>query len=190
MVKVVVVNGAPSVGKSLFERLCMEKCSYLFRVKPGFDSTKQLHVDIASTVDFVKEIAYNCGWDGTKTPENRKFLSDLKALLTKWNNVPYEIIKERVENLPKTYDWIMFVDCREPEEIQKLKDGMNATTLLIRREQAENAETSNASDANVLDYNYDLTIWNNSDIINLEKQAEHFIEYMKKEEVPHYVNVD
>ena len=29
MVKVVVVNGAPSAGKSLFERLCMEKCSYL-----------------------------------------------------------------------------------------------------------------------------------------------------------------
>ena len=189
MVKVVVVNGAPSSGKSLFERLCKEQCSY-FRNRSGFDGTKTLYVDITSTVDFVKEIAYNCGWDGTKTPENRKFLSDLKALLTKWNNVPYEIIKERVENLPKISDWIIFVDCREPEEVQKLKDGMNATTLLIRRDQAENTQTSNASDANVLEYNYDLTIWNNSDIIDLEKQAENFIEYMKKEEVPYYVNVD
>ena len=183
MVKVVVVNGAPSAGKSLFERLCKEKCSY-FGKRPGFDGTKMLFVDIASTVDFVKEIAYNCGWDGTKTPENRKFLSDLKALLTKWNNVPYEIFKERVESLPRSYDWIVFVDCREPEEIQKLKDGMNATTLLIRREQAENAETSNASDANVLDYNYDLTIWNNSDIMTLGKQAKEFIEYMRG--APHY----
>ena len=178
MVKIVVVNGAPSAGKSLFERLCEEQCSY-FRNRAGFDGTKPLHVDITSTVDFVKEIAYNCGWDGTKTPENRKFLSDLKALLTKWNNVPYEIIRERVEGLPKTYDWIMFVDCREPEEIQKFKDGMNATTLLIRREQAENIETSNVSDANVLDYNYDLTIWNNSDIIDLERKADTFIEYMR-----------
>ena len=61
---------------------------------------------------------------------------------------------------------------------------MSATTLLIRREQAEGAETSNASDANVLNYNYDLTIWNNSDIIDLEKQAEKFIDYMRGR--PHY----
>ena len=183
MVKVVVVNGAPNAGKSLFERLCKEQCS-CFRNRPGFDGVKPLYVDITSTVEFVKEIAYNCGWNGAKTPENRKFLSDLKALLTEWDNIPYKIIKERVENLPKTVDWIVFVDCREPEEIQKLKDGMNATTLLIRREQAENAETSNASDANVLKYNYDLTIWNNSDIIDLEKQVEEFIEYMRG--APHY----
>ena len=183
MIKVVVVNGAPSAGKSLFERLCEEECSYLRNVA-GFDGTRPLHIDITSTVDFVKEIAYNCGWDGTKTPENRKFLSDLKALLTQWRNVPYEIIKERVRGLPSTYDWIVFVDCREPVEIQKLKDGLNATTLLIRREQVENVEASNVSDANVLDYNYDLTIWNNSDIINLIEQAKKFIEYMRG--APHY----
>ena len=183
MIKVAIVNGAPNAGKSLFERLCAEQCS-VFKNVPGFEGVRPLCVDVTSTVSFVKEIAYNCGWDGTKTPENRKFLSDLKALLTQWNNVPYEIFKKRVEGLPKTYDWIVFVDCREPEEIQKLKDGMNATTLLIRREQAENAETSNTSDANVLNYNYDLTIWNNSDIINLEKQAEEFIEYMRG--APHY----
>ena len=41
-----------------------------------------------STVDYVKEIATECGWDGTKTPENRKFLSDLKRVLTEWNEKP------------------------------------------------------------------------------------------------------
>lgn len=183
MIKVVVVNGAPNAGKSLFERLCHEKCG-IFEDAVGFDGVKPLYVDITSTVDFVKDIARECGWDGTKTPENRKFLSDLKALLTQWRNVPYEMIVTRARMLPKTYDWIMFVDCREPEEIQKLKDGMNATTLLIRREQAENAETSNNSDTNILNYDYDLTIWNNSDIIDLERQAENFIEYMRG--APHY----
>ena len=72
----------------------------------------------------------------------------------------------------------------KPAEIQKLKEGLNATTVLIRRESVENNETSNASDANVFDYNYDLTIHNNSDIIDLENKAKKFIEYMRG--APHY----
>ena len=177
------------VGKTEFQRLCAQQCG-LFGKEVGFTPDKNLYVDIISTVDFVKEIAYACGWDGSKTLENRKFLSDLKDLLTEWNDVPNAIIEKHVHSLPDSFDWIVFVDCREPAEIQKLKERLNATTILIRRESVENSETSNDSDAKVFDCDYDLTIWNNFDIINLEKQAEKFIEYMKKEEVPHYVNVD
>ena len=65
-------------------------------------------------------------------------------------------------------------------EIQKLKERLNATTVLIRRESVENNETSNASDANVFDYNYDLTIWNNSDIMNLEKFESNLDEVSKQ----------
>ena len=92
--------------------------------------------------------------------------------------------------LDRKVDWILFVDCREPAEIQKLKERLNATTVLIRREEVEYDEVSNHSDADVFYYDYDLTIFNNSDIIHLEDEARKFIEYMKKEEVPHYVNVD
>ena len=183
MVKVVIVNGMPGSGKSHFERICSDLTGF-FNPLEGFTENRKLAVDITSTVDFVKEIASMCGWDGTKTLENRKFLSDLKALLTAWDNVPYKIIEHRAQTLPGHLDWIMFVDCREPIEIQKLKDGLNATTLLIRRESIENAETSNASDANVFNYDYDLTIWNNYDIINLENEAKNFIEYMRG--APHY----
>jgi hypothetical protein len=143
-----------------------------------------LWIDITSTVDFVKEIATECGWDGTKTLENRKFLSDLKDLLTKWNDVPYKTIINRAKTLPDNLDWIMFVDCREPAEIQKLKEGLNATTVLIRRPGDEETETSNHADAEVFSYNYDLTIFNNSDIINLENEAKKFIEHMRG--APHY----
>ena len=177
------------VGKSEFERLCKEQCNLFNRVR-GFESDKDLWVDITSTVDFVKEVATMCGWDGTKTLENRKFLSDLKDLLTKWDDVPFKTIIHRADTLPSNTDWIMFVDCREPAEIQKLKENLNATTLLIRRESVEDNETSNHADTGVFEYNYDLTIYNNSDIIHLEDEARKFIEYMKKEEVPHYVNVD
>lgn len=189
MIKVVVCNGKPGVGKSEFQQACYRLCE-LNGKKNGFTQDKYLLVDIASTVDFVKGIAYECGWDGTKTLENRKFLSDLKALLTEWNDVPNTIIEDRVKSLSSTYDWIVFVDCREPVEIQKLKERLNATTILIRRESVENSETSNDSDAKVFECDYDLTIYNNSDIIHLEDEARKFIEYMKKEEVPHYVNAD
>lgn len=183
MVKVVVVNGRPGVGKSEFERLCLEKCN-VFNRTPGFRSGTDLWVDITSTVDFVKDIAFDCGWDGTKTPENRKFLSDLKALLTNWGDVPFNVIVQHAKSLPGTSDWLMFVDCREPAEIQRFKDVMNATTVLIRREGDEGFKYSNISDASVFDYDYDLTIHNNSDIIDLEKKAVNFIEYMRG--APHY----
>jgi hypothetical protein len=80
----------------------------------------------------------------------------------------------------------MFVDCREPAEIQKLKEGLNATTVLIRRPKMETAETSNHADANVFDYDYDLEITNEFGLDELQMMADAFIEYMKKEEVPHY----
>jgi len=189
MIKVVVVNGRPGVGKTEFERLCAEQCNFFNRVD-GFIPGYCLRVDITSTVDFVKEVARFCGWDGVKTLENRKFLSDLKDLLTKWNDVPYKMIVEHVKNLPVSQDWILFVDCREPAEIQKLKERLNATTVLIRRESVEYDEVSNHADSDVFCYNYDLTIFNNSDIIHLEDEARKFIEYMKKEEVPYYVDAD
>ena len=166
---IICINGAPTCGKDTFVSLCQK---YL------------LWCGNFSTVDFVKEIATECGWDGTKTLENRKFLSDLKDLLTKWDDVPYKMIVNRANNLPSTMDWIMFVDCREPAEIQKLKEGLNATTLLIRRPGDDEAETSNHADANVFNYEYDLTIENNSDIMDLEKKAKDFINYMRG--APHY----
>ena len=189
MIKVVVVNGRPGVGKTEFERMCAKRCG-LFGEEVGFTPDRNLYVDITSTVDFVKEVARFCGWDGVKTLENRKFLSDLKDLLTEWNDVPYKMIVEHIKSLPTSQDWLVFVDCREPAEIQKLKERLNATTVIIRREEVEGNEVSNHADAQVFNYTYDVAILNDSDIIHLEDKARKFIEYMKKEEVPHYVNVD
>ena len=183
MVKVAIINGMPGCGKTTFEIICKKTIE---RKPVGFfEHNKFSYVQILSTVDFVKKIAKECGWDGTKTPKNRKFLSDLKALLTEWDDVPAKMIENVIQREDKLgFNTIFLVDCREPVEIQKLKERLNATTVLIRREQVENAETSNESDARVFEYAYDLTIYNNSDIIDLEKKAKEFIEYMRG--APHY----
>lgn len=168
-VKVVVINGAPGSGKTTFEYICRRLCN-------SFED-KNLEVDIYSTVDFVKYLAALSGWNGTKTPKNRKFLSDLKDLLTEWNDVPFrkveEVVKEKA--CDKATDWILFVDCREPKEIQKLKERLDAVTVFICRDSAENNEASNHADANVRDFDYDIYINNNGTIIDLEYAASRFL---------------
>lgn len=139
---------------------------------------------ILSTVDFVKEIAKKCGWDGTKDLKNRKFLSDLKDLLTNWNNVPFNKIIQQVKSIEDEWKYYnidlnrtaIFIDCREPEEIKKLCTTLNAKSLLITREEAENNNTSNHADQNVLNYNYDIIIQNNGDLIEFARTAIYFVE--------------
>ena len=180
-VKVCVINGAPGSGKTTFENICREKCNMFQRV-PGFNKDHMLWIDICSTVDFVKDLALECGWDGTKTLKNRKFLSDLKDLLTEWDDVPFKKIEERAQLRAKdasAVDWILFVDCREPAEIQKLKERLNAITVLIRRPGDEETETSNHADAGVFDYDYDLNIYNEYGLDELEMLAKEFIDYLR-----------
>ena len=165
-----IVNGAPGCGKTTFEDLC-------------YEHVRNHAVDIYSTVSFVKEVAKFCGWDGEKTPESRKFLSDLKHILTEWGNVPYKDTVRFVESAIELFhshdyrdhEYIIFIDCREPEEITKLKIALGAKTLLIRRESSEHASTSNESDRNVLDYEYDVVIDNNGAIDDLKTKVLNFL---------------
>ena len=165
-----IVNGAPGCGKTTFENLCT--------MNIRFSAAEQI-----STVDFVKDVAKFCGWNGKKTPENRKFLSDLKALLTEWDNVPYKRVIWEIEQSIRLYhehdygdnDYAIFVDCREPEEITKLKVALGAKTILIRRESAEEIEASNRSDKEVLNYQYDIIINNNGSLKDFEKEVRSFL---------------
>jgi hypothetical protein len=166
--KIICINGAPTCGKDTFVSLCQK---YL------------LWCGNFSTVDFVKEIAATCGWDGTKTPENRKFLSDLKDLLTEWNDIPYKKIEKAIDQYVKEaerYDFssedvLCFIHCREPKEIAKFVDRLGAKTLLIRRPEVESKKQSNHADNEVFNYNYDYTITNDGSLWDLEKKAGNFI---------------
>lgn len=189
MVKVVVVNGRPESGKTTFELKCKELCGASTTF--WFEENKRTVVDTISTVDFVKQIATECGWNGVKTPENRKFLSDLKDLLTKWNDVPFQKILDHIsymEEFGSVYDWILFVDCREPEEIQKLKERLNATTVLVRRLGDKVAKTSNHADANVFDYEYDYIVKNYGDISDLVVECINFLDFMKERDCFEFCN--
>jgi len=160
-----VVNGFPGSGKTTFEDICCK--------------TLKIYGHKISTVDFVKIIARACGWNGLKTPENRKFLSDLKDLLTKWNDVPFKEIVKAIDKIRlqfKNYDMdfkkcVIFIDCREPDEIEKICTQLNAKSILVRRAKVEQDLQSNHADSNILDYSYDIIIENNGSLEDLEAAA-------------------
>jgi len=167
---VYIVNGAPGSGKTTFE-------NYVKKMMGDF------YCKNISTIDFVKDIAKKSGWDGEKTPESRKFLSDLKQLLADFNDIPNKQICRIVKEYTWDYSswsidwnsWAIFVDCREPAEIARLCKQLDAKSILIRRADAEEAKPSNKSDAGVLNYNYDIVIDNNSSLRDLAITALNFI---------------
>lgn len=170
--KVVIINGKAGTGKDTFVTMCRDILGI----------TKILNI---STVDYVKEIAAHCGWDGTKTPKNRKFLSDLKDLLTEWNDIPFKKVCQDIKTWQHLwiasgeYDKaVIFIHCREPKEIKKLCEELsiyNPITLLMRRDAAESVEQVNHADNEVLNYEYDYVIPNNSSLSELRARAELFL---------------
>ncbi len=167
--KVLAINGAPGSGKTTFENMLKERMGAYYCSR--------------STIDFVKEIATKCGWDGTKTLENRKFLSDLKDLLTSYNDGPMRDIKRCLENFEddlrlhhvEDQPHIFVSDLREPAGLQRFKDEYDAITILIRRAAAEGQEQSNHADAEVFNFNYDIIIENNGDLKELQDKAKRFL---------------
>lgn len=172
-INVVIVNGLPGCGKTTFEEMCS------FILGPYYRSR--------SSVDRVKEIAKECGWDGEKTLGARAFLSDLKRLLTDFNDLPFKDIKKHITSFQDELNYygidpskgFIFIDIREPKEIERAKQAFNATTLLIKRDAAAAHEVSNSSDAGVFNYKYDYVVENNGTFTELKEEAQKFIEYVK-----------
>lgn len=166
-IQYIIVGGFPRSGKSTFVSYCKEIIG------------ENYTLDI-STVDLVKHLAALAGWDGTKTPKNRKFLSDLKQLLIEWDDVPYKDVIRTAQNARDELDaygvnhtLYVFVQCREPEEIQKFVDRVGAHTVFVSREDHE--MPTNESDITTYKYNYETTIFNNGDLDQLKLCAQSYI---------------
>ena len=172
MVKVVIVNGAPESGKTTFQEICRGKLA-----DKGYTTI------IKSSVDWVKDIAKYCGWDGTKTESNRRFLSDLKKALTNWDDAVLRDLVNEVDNFYYTrVNCLFFIDIREPEEIDKAKRVFNASTLLVKRPSKDNLVHQNDSDNNVFNYEYDYYIHNDKEISWLHEYALAFVQELLEKE--------
>lgn len=157
--QVIIINGTGGSGKDTFVEFCSE-------------FTKIINI---SSVDKVKEAAkVLVGWNGEKDEKSRKLLVDLKQLSIEYNDYPTEYIKEQYEKFKNDNSEYLFIHIREIEEIIKNKNLFNAKTLLIKNPRVE-LITSNKSDGNVYNYNYDFVIENDGTLDELKEKARKFV---------------
>jgi hypothetical protein len=162
--KIVIINGYPGSGKDTFIDICR----------------KLTKVESVSIIDIVKHIASKAGWNNDKSPKGRKFLCDLKDILTEYNDFPIRDVALSTEEFLMWESGLLFVTMRQPEDIERFKKVYpEAITLFIRRDKAkvdyEMSETKNGADSGVEDYNYDYYVYNDRTLDDLKDCAQAFL---------------
>ena len=165
--QIFVINGFGGVGKDTFVELVLVELN---------DKLKRFHTVVNfSSVDKVKEIAREIGWDGKKSEKDRKFLSDLKSLTSDYCDMPFQSMKTKIKDFVESDEGqILFLHIREPEEIERVVNEFGAKSILIVRDSVTHI-TSNVSDKNVFDYHYDFVIENTGTIEDLQEKVKQFI---------------
>ena len=156
--QVFIINGSGGVGKDTFISLLDYRATVI-----NF-----------SSVDKVKEVAKVIGWNGDKTDKGRKLLHDLKILCADYNDMPFNSMKDKYKDFLKGSAHFLFLHIREPEEIERAKNEFSAKTILVKRNSVKHI-TSNSSDNNVYNYDYDIVINNDGDIEELTNKAIRFV---------------
>lgn len=166
--QIFVINGSGGVGKDTFVELVSEELN---------DKLKRFHTVVNfSSVDKVKEIAREIGWDGKKSEKDRKFLSDLKILTSQYCDMPFKSMKNKVTEFMKDEENIfLFLHIREPEEITRAVKEFGAKTVLVVRDTVKHI-VSNMADKNVFNYNYNFLIENNGTKEELNNKAKEFVQ--------------
>ena len=159
---VLVINGRGGVGK---DTLC-DVAATRYRVRN------------ISSITPIKALARQCGWQGEKTDRARRFLAELKAACSAYNDYPTAWILEEYRAFLLSDEEILFVHIRESEEIKKFVSATEgkAKALLIRAEARLGAHVyGNASDDGVEDYPYDYRFENDA---SREVAAEAFLAFL------------
>lgn len=158
----IIINGVGGCGKDT-----------LVELLGNYRNVKNI-----SSITPVKEIASYCGWNGEKTDKARKFLSDLKALLTNYNEFPLNYLLEEQEEFLTDENELLFVHIREPKEIDKFKNVSKTKTytlLVTPRDELKDKVYGNKSDDDVANYNYDFVFKNDKPLEIAEQEWVDFI---------------
>jgi len=159
MKEIIIINGTGGSGKDTFVTYCSEHI-------------KTVNI---SSVDKVKEAAnILVGWNGEKDEKSRKLLVDLKRLSIEYNDSPSNYIVKKAKEFEESDNELMFIHIREIAEIKKIKNIINAKTLLVKNPKVK-LILSNESDANVNNYEYDYVLLNNGTLVDLQKKARDFV---------------
>lgn len=159
--KVIVINGFARSGK---DTVCEMIRSWSYGKIP---------VNIWSTVDNEKITLseYACRKYNPELENDRKFLSEFKALVNKYFNYTHIQFQKR---LPFN-GHALIVHSREPSEIEEFKrmchdNGIDFATILVKNDRIQKV-LSNDSDKNCENMKYDYVIENNSSLDDLKRNV-------------------
>lgn len=160
----IVINGGGGAGKDTL-------CDF---------AAKAFKTVNVSSIDPIKKIAKENGWMGEKTPQARRFLSELKRVFTEYNDLPTKYALEKYKEFLSGDAQLFFVHIREANQIEAFiesakKIGPAPLALLIRSKRVRSSY-GNASDDMVENYPYDL-IYNND--LPLEDAQADFIAFIR-----------
>lgn len=158
--RVVIINGCGGVGKDAFCRAC----------------SRYAECTVRSSVEPIKDIARQIGWDGGKSEKDRKFLADMKRIVAQYNDYPMTWMRGAVNAFMGfgEDDEILFLHIREPEEIERAAKEFDAVKVLVTNPRIPKI-TSNAADAGVDGCKYDFVISNDGSLADLDAMAADFV---------------
>lgn len=160
MKKIFITNGSGTAGKDSFVK-AVGKYTSVYKY---------------SSIDLIKDMLETVGVQrAPKTEEKRRLYSDIKDILTGYDDIPLKDVTAAVmdfKNGSVDAD-VMFIDIREPNEIARAAKDFGAKTILIRNPNASKIE-SNHADRDVENYDYDYIIENDGTLEQLEKLAKLF----------------
>jgi len=157
--KYVIINGVGGKGKDTFVKQCSILRENVFNI---------------STIDFVKTVAKYAGWDGKKDDAGRRLLSDIKDALSRYGDIPLNHVLEDIKMYKNS---IVFIHCREPKELKKIKKTLNGITLLVENKNTPEI-TSNHADRDVRNYQYDYVLDNSGSLGDLIIESDKFLRWL------------
>lgn len=161
--KVFILNGAATAGKNTFANFVDEivpVCHY-------------------SYVDFARYMLEDIGVDiNAKTDKLRTLICNVNNDLEDYDDIPFkdceDIYKDFINGNIEAD--ILFIDCREPKKIERMKKAFNAKTVFVKSNKI-NIATNIADKAVDEKYTYDFYINNEGTISELRDEA---IDFVKK----------
>ena len=170
-----LVNGYAHSGKDIFAELLKGECKLL-----------NLKVKKISSIDPVKSALTPLGYTGKKTEEERIFLSSVKDAWIKFNNGPFNFIKDKVNIIKNAFN-IIIVDVREITEIRKLKSEFSDICKTVFISRINNTvepeylcskwETALIS----LKHEYDYILYNDKDIASFKNVVIEFLNNLQND---------
>lgn len=166
----VIINGSSGSGKDEFVKITMDEF---------FDV---ISIYNRSTIDPAKEAMRCLGWNGDRTPKDRQMMVDIKKAWIKRDEFACTNYVRGIYNIYKDFNdsVIVFVHCREPEEIHKIVEKMpDVKTLLVS---GRGTAYENGADNMVNDYSYDYYVFNDGTLDDLRKNVIKFINWLTNKE--------